>query len=466
MSRSGSVSIDTSMDRDMLSESLRQVAEDPPLLMQREEEDPLSLSLRSEVSTTSSSRLSSRLLYTQKKLRDLEEQFGVGSRGYKRSPRSTRGGFVSSSTKKMPPPPPRTRDLGTRVDLGKRLAFEEETDSLDEIRGQDSLDEDDDASGWKKQFENSTGSSASVWALLAGSRGVRHNDTKRSEGSGGSVTGQIIRKLHAELADRDRALSYARSETAEANRRADIEKRRADASEKHGRRTENRIRQEQQSLALMRQELSHHKDQESLRSSIVREQQGLEIQQLRDEHATERGRVRVEEQSLKLEADFCTSWQRECREERDCLRRMRNANETLESTMEAEAELCTSLTSRTMRADEALEKFREELRELDGIEREHLRKVDRLEEKLQERESFDVLRRSTRDKSFEMKEQELREQIERLQISAMKSRKEYEAAKESQRLLKSRYEKEIESVRDDAEKTGARFARDEVSRCT
>ena len=134
--------------------------------------------------------------------------------------------------------------------------------------------------------------------------------------------------------------------------------------------------------------------------------------------------------------------------------------------MEAEAELCTSLTSRTMRADEALEKFREELRELDGIEREHLRKVDRLEEKLQERESFDVLRRSTRDKSFEMKEQELREQIERLQISAMKSRKEYEAAKESQRLLKSRYKKEIESVRDDAEKTGARFARDEVSRCT
>ena len=77
-----------------------------------------------------------------------------------------------------------------------------------------------------------------------------------------------------------------------------------------------------------------------------------------------------------------------------------------------------------------------------------------------------MLRRSTRDKSFEMKEQELREQIERLQISAMKSRKEYEAAKESQRLLKLRYEKEIESVRDDAEKTGARFARDEVSRCT
>ena len=150
VSRSGSVSIDTSMDRDMLSESLRQVAEDPPLLMQREEEDPLSLSLRSEVSTTSSSRLSSRLLYTQKKLRDLEEQFGMGSRGYKSSPRNTRG-YVSSSTKKMPPPPPRTRDSGQR-DLGKRLAFEEETDSLDEIRGQDSLDEDE-ASGWKKQFE-------------------------------------------------------------------------------------------------------------------------------------------------------------------------------------------------------------------------------------------------------------------------------------------------------------------------
>ena len=49
----------------------------------------------------------------------------------------------------MPPPPPRTRDSGQR-DLGKRLAFEEETDSLDEIRGQDSLDEDDDASAAKK----------------------------------------------------------------------------------------------------------------------------------------------------------------------------------------------------------------------------------------------------------------------------------------------------------------------------
>ena len=115
-------------------------------------------------------------------------------------------------------------------------------------------DEDDDASGWKKQFENSTGSSASAWALLAGSR-VRHNETKRSEGSGGSVTGQIIRKLHAELADRDRALSYARSEVAEANRRADIEKRRADASRNTtGERRTNS--QEQQSLALMKQELT------------------------------------------------------------------------------------------------------------------------------------------------------------------------------------------------------------------
>ena len=55
----------------------------------------------------------------------------------------------------------------------------------------------------------------------------------------------------------------------------------------------------------MKQELSHQKDQDILRSSIIREQQGSEIQQLRDEHAAERERVRVEEQSLKLEADFC-----------------------------------------------------------------------------------------------------------------------------------------------------------------
>ena len=76
ISRNGSVSIDTSMNRDMLSDSLRQVAEDPPLLMRGEVKDPLSLSLRSEMSATSHgrSRLSSRLLYTQKKLRDLEEK--------------------------------------------------------------------------------------------------------------------------------------------------------------------------------------------------------------------------------------------------------------------------------------------------------------------------------------------------------------------------------------------------------
>jgi hypothetical protein len=455
LSRHGSVSINTTTrtnddDRDMLADSLRSVTEDPrPLIIP----DPLSLSLRSEVSTSSnSSRLSSRLLYTQKKLRDLETQFGTGSRGYKSSSRVKN---LDSSMKKMPPPPP--RDPRT-----KRLAFEEEADSLDDTRGIDSLDEDD--AGWKRQFESSTGSSASAWALLAGSR---RNETKRTEGGGGggSVTAQIIRKLHAELADRDRALSYTKSESMEASRRADIERQRADAAERLGRRMESTIRQEQQNLALMTQELSHQRDQDELRSSIRREQQNAEFQQLREENERSKQRVWVEEQSLNLEADFCTSWQRECREEKESLRRMRNSIETLESTVEAEAELCSSLTSRTMRGDESLEVLREELKECDHVEREHLRKVDRLEEILQKRESFDALRRSTKDRSFEMKEQELEQTIQYMKQRETDFReRELEDKKELQRVLEKRYRNEIEIAVEEAEKTGAKFARDEVSR--
>eukprot|EP00940_MAST-03C_sp_MAST-3C-sp2_P000059 g59.t1 len=327
------------------------------------------------MSHNATSILQSRLRKTTEKLLDLERQLLEGSGGVgtpagtfsrpgvlsdenrsmtssknmsandlissRRSARSFTQSFGKTSM--LPPPPRPPKGITVESDLH----FE---DSIEEVRapspaiGIDSLDEDgilaqqdDDAALWKKKFggdstsSNSNTQSSIVWNALNGfasTRSSRRTSARRTPNvTGGSVgfdgndtdvvrksvTGRIIRTLHAELAEKDRQLRNAREEVVEADKRI------AEA-----------------------QELASRKTSEIHRQKIEAERSERELEALQAENQRVARRLWIEQQSLTLEADYCASLQNEWRSARHEATTVQLRTDQLKH----ESQLCAELNAR------------------------------------------------------------------------------------------------------------------------
>eukprot|EP00939_MAST-03C_sp_MAST-3C-sp1_P000154 g154.t1 len=226
-------------------------------------------------------------------------------------------------------------------------------------------DGEEDAALWKKKFGAASTSSTSekrssvVWDALNGFASTRGSSNSRDHGArsvsslsgtqgqsknesdrgrrrddGGSnsgarqqsVTGRIIRTLHAELAERDKLLRSARDEMCEAIQRA------SDAETG----ATKKIAEIQNSVAER-----ERRRIEEIEKRIVEERLRAE-KMYRQENEQSSRRARLEQQSLAMEADYCASLQKEWRAER---RENFSLRETA-TRLDSEARLCADLSSK------------------------------------------------------------------------------------------------------------------------